>query len=253
MKNSEIESAPVAHVTTDYLIFNLINWNRDIDYGQVKKMCDAVKQGINFFKYVPILADKQGNVIDGQHRFKVCEMLGLPIYYHVVETSIKMIEIMKLNSSSSNWKWDNYVNAHIKVNGKNASQYKQLKSICSKYSLPKATIASILQDGNPNRVDSLKEAVQYGEFRINHYEKAIKFLDGMQIIRPTIGSKGVSRAIMSAFWQVKDNEDFSFKKFLHKANLKGTLLQNVDSKKQALLAIEDIYNFASKKRVILFN
>ena len=244
-------SVPVAQVTKDTLIFKKIKWNRNVKRGKVEKMINSVRSGVNFLPYYPILLDKNFKVVDGQHRLAVCEELGLPVYYHVLPDKVRMIEVMELNSNSTNWVWDDYVNAHISSNTLNSDSYGYLKAMCNKYSVPKATIASLLFHGNADRSKSLTEAIQQGEFRVRYQSEVITFLDNMESLKPVISA--YTGPITQAFWEVKDNEQFSFEKFLHKCNIKSETLKHLGSKKQALSAIEDIYNFSSKNRVILFN
>ena len=252
MKNSEMPSAPVAQVTKDKLIFKKITWNRNVKRFKVENLIKTIKGGVNFLQYYPILLDKDFKIVDGQHRLAACEELGLPVYYHVLPHEAEMNEVMELNSNSSNWVWDDYINMNMEHKLKIVrNSYTYLKDICNKYSVPKATIASLLFHGNANRGKALTEAIKHGQFRVRYDNEVLTFLDNMESLKPVVSA--YTGPITQAFWEVKDNEQFSFEKFLHKCTIKGEILKNLDSKKQALSTIEDIYNFASKNRVILFN
>jgi len=66
--------------TKDYNRFNLLKWNRPIDMKNVNKLIEENKKQFNFDSF-PILVDENFNIIDGQHRFTACKMMGCEVFY----------------------------------------------------------------------------------------------------------------------------------------------------------------------------
>ena len=88
---------PVILKTKNYEKFNFIDFNRALSPSNLKKLLDLNKEDFQLHNF-PIVVDEELNIIDGQHRFKVSEMLESPIYY-IVDVKIKpdVDTIHKLN------------------------------------------------------------------------------------------------------------------------------------------------------------
>jgi hypothetical protein len=72
---------PTIQSTTDYEQFKFLEKNRPI---YPKYLIESIKEK-NMLKSFPIIVDKNMNIIDGQHRLKAAQYLGIPIFYTISE------------------------------------------------------------------------------------------------------------------------------------------------------------------------
>lgn len=66
------------HKSTDYGWFKFLPTNRTV--GTSTRVKDSAET-FDLTPYVPLIVTKDGYIIDGQNRFKVCMELGETIYY----------------------------------------------------------------------------------------------------------------------------------------------------------------------------
>lgn len=129
--------------TTDYKIFKRVQGNRPVDVNHVKSLISSVAQK-NLLENIPLIVNDKMEVIDGQHRLEVSKAMGIPVYYISVPKA-DISDIRRLNSYSRPWSVFDYLDSYIDL-GK--TDYKQLKSFASKYSLSISNALIILS--NPN-------------------------------------------------------------------------------------------------------
>lgn len=84
-------NAPEIKTTVNYDLFKLIEWNRDINSTNLKKLVEENRKKFQLHKF-PILVTKEGKIIDGQHRYKASMTLGSPVYYIVAEDMDETIQ-----------------------------------------------------------------------------------------------------------------------------------------------------------------
>lgn len=118
-------------VTTDYTTFKKLKPNREISLNHVQKLADAIQKK-NLLVTNPIMVNPDMEVIDGQHRLKAAELLGLPIYY-IITADIVDEDIILLNTARKNWTADDYCDFYVAKGNKN---YKLLRDYCQLYEVP---------------------------------------------------------------------------------------------------------------------
>ena len=64
----------------NYTKFTLLDDNRDINDVHVEALAKSMKKS---GQLMPIIVNENLEVLDGQHRLKACELLGLPVAYVV--------------------------------------------------------------------------------------------------------------------------------------------------------------------------
>lgn len=94
--------------TKDYEQFILRNDNRaQIDSAHVKKLMESIKSK-NMLELRPILVNEKMEVIDGQHRLKAAQQLGVEIFY-TMQKNLSAEDIIKVNIAKS-WGSHDYLN-----------------------------------------------------------------------------------------------------------------------------------------------
>jgi len=99
--------------TQNYDMFSLINGNRPIEKDRVKRLQKQIKQ---FGLKNPILLTKDKSVMDGQHRLKACENLGMPVKYvfdNILSSDDKILDLIRaINKDQKNWTSVNIGNSY---------------------------------------------------------------------------------------------------------------------------------------------
>jgi hypothetical protein len=93
--------------TTNYGMFKFMPTNRRINQKLVDRLISSIKK-IGYIKSRPVIINKAGVIIDGQHRYWACKQLGLPIYYEIEKVDMNKA-MLELNMNQSVWKLTEYV------------------------------------------------------------------------------------------------------------------------------------------------
>lgn len=96
--------------TLDYNIFKIIRGNRPIKASHVQDLMNSIREN-NLLKARPILVNENLEVIDGQHRLEAAKILGVEIYYEIIE-GLKINDVAIINSNQRNWKLDYFLELH---------------------------------------------------------------------------------------------------------------------------------------------
>jgi hypothetical protein len=91
------------YTTNRYDLF-LIDGNRKIESVKIKKISESIKK---YGLIDPIAVDRNGNILNGQHRYLSCKALGIPFKYIISNIDVPDKEIVSLirdiNSVQSTW------------------------------------------------------------------------------------------------------------------------------------------------------
>lgn len=116
--------------TTDYGIFKFMEANRGISQKLVNDLVLSI-QRVNLLEYRPLLVNERMDVIDGQHRLKAAEKLGVPVYYEKTK-GMSTKEIIALQIQTR-WTWADFMNAFVKDGNEN---YLKLNNFINQYEIP---------------------------------------------------------------------------------------------------------------------
>ncbi len=129
---------PKLQKTTDYKIFKKINSNREINKSHLRKLITGIERK-NLLYLFPIVINKDNEVVDGQHRLKAAEELGLPVFY-LVDNNITKADIAMVNSNRKAWAMRDYVEFYA---GEGDKAFKNLKKLMEEY--PKITTGTAVR------------------------------------------------------------------------------------------------------------
>lgn len=104
-----IESEYKIYKTEEYDKFTLLRGNRDITATRKSK----IKESINEVGYIcnPIIVNQKMEIIDGQGRFSVLKEMKLPIYYIVIP-DIGLNECIAMNMSNTRWGYMDFIKSY---------------------------------------------------------------------------------------------------------------------------------------------
>ena len=116
--------------TSNYSLFTTSHINRSINTGLVQRIAKSI-QDIGYLKSRPIIITGNYIIIDGQHRFEACKLLGLPIYYEIENVDFQKAMI-NLNMNQQIWRLNEYVESWA---NSGLQCYKYLSNFENKYKL----------------------------------------------------------------------------------------------------------------------
>jgi len=230
--------------STDYEAFKLVTGNRVIDMAKVKKISDDINNGLNLMPYVPIIVNEHMLIIDGQHRYTVCRNLNIPVHY-VVASNITLGQIAQINSRSTSWKNEDFLNCYVNCGNEH---YITFKNFLEKYDGIKYTdLAGLLYTGNIGN-GKILEKFKQGLFEAKFKEEATELLDFLYLFSH---SKNWSkRNFMKAMIMVKAKGNYDHDRMIDRMEQELDYFQT-GSWKEYITQIERSYNFRLRERVIL--
>lgn len=246
--------------TTDYHLFSLIFGNRDVDVAHVKRLENSFtkRQLISL-----VIVNEHHQIIDGQHRFRVCEKLGLPIYYIVVP-GYGLDEVQILNTNASNWKKIDYLN-HYCDSGR--AEYLKFREFMRTYPdfgfqacemlLAHKTISRTRLQDKELITDSNKNGHVYfrtfedGEFVCVNYSDSCEIADKILRIKQYNQAVVNRKAFVATMIQLFKNEMYDHDEFMQKLAHQPTALTTCVNVTQYKSLIEDIYNWKRKNKINL--
>lgn len=101
----------IIHETTEYDKFHVDPSNRTINYGHLQRLKDAIRRK-NLLAEFPIVVDADMNVMDGQHRLRAAQELGLSIFY-VVSGSMRAKDVPSINAARKQWSQEDHLHHYV--------------------------------------------------------------------------------------------------------------------------------------------
>lgn len=234
-------------VTYDYSKFKNIKSNRKLNPLNYNKLLRSMKEKQLI---IPICVNEKMEIIDGQHRFKVEQTLGLPVYYYILE-GYSINEMRRANLVSSVWKKDDFLNAFV---NEGYPSYVNFMRIKSEYSINTADLIRLFAKVKKVSNASLSFEFDEGMFEINEadIEQAVMFLNCLEDFNFFKEYK-MSRFI-SAFMDLYFYEGYDHERMKQKLETRKEALTLSLSKFGYLeLLANKIYSFGGIKNNIYFD
>lgn len=232
--------------TKDYSLFKLSKRNRPIKQVKVDNLVKSIKK-VNLLDSYPILVNEKYEVMDGQHRLKAAEKLGLEVYYSLKKEAVD--EVMILTNNNQN-KWQISVYLNFFADNEN---YKKFKEYLTKY--PFVPMSSLMYIIGPSTITggSTNKAFREGTFLVENEEEGREILEALREIEPYLHD-GVStnRQFYKAFRRVFEHPDFDAERLIERFKVSGRRLHMFANIKEYIRGIEDIYNYHMGKQTRLY-
>lgn len=126
--------------TESYGMFKVLNGNRPLNKGLLVSIHESVENDGDYLKYNPIIVNEKMEVIDGQHRLKVAEEAGVPIYYVVAE-GFRLKQAQILNSRKRQWTSNDFLQSYIT---EDMRDYKEIQEYMKEYRFSVAIVTKFL-------------------------------------------------------------------------------------------------------------
>jgi hypothetical protein len=228
--------------TNDYSKFKSKDGNRNLNELHLKRLTESVKQN-DLLHANPILINENYEVIDGQHRFNVCTILGKPIYYVMVK-GLGLSEIQILNANAKNWKLEDYIDGYCSMG---MQEYCYLKALITKSNLGITPLLSMFTHYNGTSCDDLKN----GQLILNFKNRGLIILEWIKDwVKFYQG--GDRRSFIYALIHLYNVKGYSHEKMMQKIKYQSTKLVDCTNTKTYLALLEEIYNFKERGEKLRF-
>lgn len=252
--------------TSDYSIFSLVLGNRDINQAKVKMLAMEIrKNGL----LLPILVNQKMNIIDGQHRFMACKMLGQPVSYFIRHNA-NLETAANVNVAGSNWSMHDWINKHAEDGNENYIYLRSWINKCKSCGVSARAAVSLAQntttkqsyymheDGvirvytgsksqcKSKRLYSVGDAVKLGRWQPGDKELAAELLTQLVMFQEFPFSKKSS--FVHAFMRVSRIKEFDMMVLLKQAKKHPNIFKNQAGVNGFIGMFEDVYNFGRSQR-----
>ena len=234
--------------TMDYGKFKTLVGNREVSEFNVKKLKESMSN--RQLASIAIVNEKM-EIIDGAHRKRVCEELGLPFNYIVMD-GYGIEEVHILNTNMKNWTNEDFVRQFSDrfENGEVVfSDYKVLVDLMDYEKIPMGKALVLLENGKKSGTESLRG----GSFTVSAETKTTyENLMELKELESELGSKVTSTIFWQGYVLAKQVEGFKFQIFLNKVKRSRADLESTKNKIEYMLeTFEDVYNTRNRNPIPL--
>lgn len=234
----------------------MLDFNRPIQRGQVDRLKALIEEkGYN--KGLPIIVDKDGNILDGQHRYVACKELGIePI---IVEGGTDDL-IPLLNSTQLKWKTEDYVNYYA---GKGLPDYIILKNICLAKKISPSVAYNIVTNRSVLRSNLTKghgekrimNPINDGSFKFpentpKYFEKLERKIDNILNLVVQLRLPRTDKLVV-AIARLAENSNFSFVTMLSKIELQRARIYRCTTIGEYIEMLCNVYNYKTKGKKLV--
>ncbi len=209
---------------------------------------EAIKESIKAHGYLsncPIILNKEGEIIDGQHRYIACTELGITPAYITIENADRSL-MVDLNRSQYNWQIADFVNFYAESGN---VYFKILKAFVEKSKL--AITCAILILTNKD-VFSGWDTVKNGKFTFKNTDKdslneKLRIADDINVIAKYLNLPRGNKAMTIAYLNLLAIDGFDKNYFFGKIRRYKSELSLCANDKKYLQMFVSIYNYGRKE------
>lgn len=233
---------PVIYSTKDYSIFKPLAGNRFINERNYRKLLLSISD-----TPLPTIVTVNENyeIIDGQHRIKAFQELGLEIEY-VVREGFGLKECHILNAIDNKWQMDDFIDGYISLG---YPEYQKLKDFKSTFNLNTNDCLLFAGSMSGKVVEDFREGYFVFSNQKEAYANAEKILSLASYFPPKDKKSARKRSFIQVMLQCLKNNKFDYNHFIDKLNKPNAYkLENQSNVEQFKRLIEDIYNYNVKRK-----
>lgn len=234
--------------TFDYDKFADLRQNRRINAINFAKLQRSMEEEQLL---IPICVNEKFEIIDGQHRAKVCKELGLPIYYYQ-ETGYGVSQMKRANLVSANWTQEDFLNMYV---SEEIQDYITFKQFAEHSGLSISDLIKVMARFSGKTAPQAKQEFVEGELVITDalYEKVTDFLLCLKSF--VFFSAYRKQRFVSAFLELYSHPSYSHEQMQERiqSEQKQLLLKDFHSRDELLEILTNrIYSHGLKKKRTLF-
>ena len=236
----------------DYDQFKFIEENRD---AKVRKdLSRSIKEkGL----IQPIIVNEEHEIIDGQHRFLACKKIGEPIIFTIKHWnndhgSESIDTLINVNTTSQNWRFQDYVDAYAKTGNEEYTRLKELIEDMKGYMTANTVgmiCGGINEDSFKNNANN--RVIKNGEFRFYNYYAVVSFFNDFKNVIDNINKysgrkQKTNEQFILAYFNLYANKSID-KNRLNKVIFREDIIAMSEGINNSSRIIEMIINMYNKK------
>ena len=237
LKTNQVDVV-VAQSTMAYDKFHFSAKNRPIDQKHLVKLIAAIRRK-NLLRDNPIKVDKDGVVIDGQHRLAAAKALGVPIYYQVT-ANMTIEDAAAINGPVKKWTKNDYMAVYCK---EERPEYLKLKEFLQRH--PELSLnlaidltyygswfANIFEDGHYkcNDIDFAEEVTS----ALSDFAKCVPY--------------AYDAPFVSAVKHLLEYAEYDHQRMVDKLTYTSSMLRKCTNSLDYLKVFETIYNYRTTEK-----
>jgi hypothetical protein len=239
--------------TEDYNLFGMMKGNRALNQNKISRIIKEIERGNDMLPYYPIqvkVEDEQLIILDGQHRFFICQKLKKPVHYIIVVEKKTLLDIAKTNSNVEKWKAEDFINCYITAG---INDYKILKDYLHAYGFSLGVCLQLLSTGDPGAANGSNRTIhnqfENGVFSVQTLEKANAF---GEMARQFADFKNWrSRDFLLALQKIIKAQKIGFDEVVSFYKLNTAMLKPQAHFKDYIINLEQIVNANKKNRILI--
>ncbi len=224
--------------TKNYEIFKFKKENREINYNKVLSLKSKLLE--NGRQIIPIICNRQMEIIDGQHRFEALKELNWEILYYV-DDAVTTTDLISINNTQKNWGLLDYI--HFYASSGNET-YIKLEKVCKKYSeFPLKAILIAISEKYIKEYKVKSGEIDFTDEDFKKGEEALEFLHNIKNnIKIRINNQAIFYfLVMKVYYLEGIDRERLYNNIISKY---GT--ENYGTSIQCAMAIEHWYNFKAR-------
>lgn len=225
-------------------MFRFLDGNREVNRTHLKNLIESIEQN-NMLAANPIVINENREVIDGQHRLKAAEALGVPIYYTVVKPS-SLSEVHLLNTTNRSWFLKDFLDSYATLG---YPEYLIVKDYINKYKTPISLTLAILSS-RIGKSSPTNRLFKKGQFVVTNQDEALAFGQLLLKVRSIVNNDQITLngEFALALWRVYSKLDQ--RRFITQLESSQYKMQSSRLVGDFLRQIEAIYNYGHSKNAV---
>jgi hypothetical protein len=238
--------------TRDYKMFKFRADNRENGVNQTH--VNALKSSIqakNLLEFRPIIVNEEFEVMDGQHRLKAAEQLGLEVYYQQ-DKNLSSSDIVLMNINKA-WGLGDFLNYYVK---NHSPEYVKLDSFIKQHRIQVKIALNITMGARKESMQSFKR----GEYKFEgeKFGERIEWCwDTVNLIKKINGSQSSQYTETSRFWKplikLMREESFDNEKWRENVKKLSNKFYPRANEQGYTQLIMDVYNWHNKNKIDISN
>lgn len=241
-----MNKAPTIQNSTDYTLFKPHGEQQPMQTSHVNRLISSMKMH-GFISANPIHVYKDGKflrVIDGHHRLRAAQTLGIPVFYVVGDKEDAPLIAVK-NWAVRKWNADAFIHMYA---SRGIESYVKLISYVKRGIPTKFAIGLLANETTSGH--NQNEAIRNGTYKIKvtkYAEELIHVMDRLSPINPEARSANFIAA-MAVLMRI---EEFSSSVLISRIEANPRALVKCATREQMFDLIDEIYNFRSREKIAL--
>lgn len=232
------------YCTDDYSAFVSAPGQRPIKWRSVEIIAESMRER-GFIPGMHMLVTTKREIIEGQHRLKAAELLGISVWC-MCEESLSRDNVPMLAKMAREWSPDDYLSAHASAGKK---EYIKLKAFREKWGIaPSLCVAMAAKPGDRG---AMQRDFQNGTLVFSNYEKAELIVQrcsdfGRWIVwwRDTVFVRAVQK--------VSEHPEYDHRQMMQRMEYNSIKLVRCVAVDQYIKILEEIYNYRSRAHIVNF-